>query len=99
VEERINKWQFVVSSNEIDNALWINQDARFALTNLKSGAALNYTNGFKDNGVFLVVISGTVKINDIVLGKRDGLGISETDNFTITANEDSELLAIEIPMN
>ena len=99
VEERINKWQFVVSSNEIDNALWINQDARFALTNLKSGAALNYTNGFKDNGVFLVVISGTVKINDIVLGKRDGLGISETDSFTITASEDSELLAIEIPMN
>ena len=99
VEERINRWQFVVSPNEIDNALWINQDARFALTNLKSGAALNYTNGFKDNGVFLVVISGTVKINDIVLGKRDGLGISETDSFTITASEDSELLAIEIPMN
>jgi hypothetical protein len=83
----------------MDNALWINQDARFALTNLKSGEVLNYTNGFKDNGVFLVVINGKVKINDIVLGKRDALGISDTDSFTVAAGEDSELLAIEIPMN
>ena len=69
----------------------------FALTNLKSGSELNYTSGFKNTGIFLVVVSGAVKIN-IVLRKRDGGGISETDSFTITANEDSELLAIEIPM-
>jgi len=70
----------------------------FALTNLKSGSELNYTSGFKNTGIFLVVVSGAVKINNIVLRKRDGGGISETDSFTITANEDSELLAIEIPM-
>ena len=69
----------------------------FALTNLKSGSELNYTSGFKNTGIFLVVVSGAVKIN-IVLRKRDGGGISETDSFTIAANEDSELLAIEIPM-
>ena len=69
----------------------------FALTNLKSGSELNYTSGFKNAGIFLVV-SGAVKINNIVLRKRDGGGISETDSFTIAANEDSELLAIEIPM-
>lgn len=98
-EERINKWQFVVSPNETDNALWINQDARFALTNLKAGTELNYTNSFKGNGVFLVVINGSANVGGIVLGKRDALGISDTDSFTITATEDSELLAIEIPMN
>ena len=69
----------------------------FALTNLKSGSELNYTSGFKNTGIFLVVVSGAVKIN-IVLRKRDGGGISETDSFTITANEDSELMAIEISM-
>ena len=70
----------------------------FALTNLKSGSELIYTNGFQNTGIFLIVISGTVKINNIVLRKRDGGGIYETDSFTITANEDSELLAIEISM-
>jgi hypothetical protein len=38
-------------------------------------------------------------VGDTVLGKRDALGISESDSFTITASEDAELLAIEVPMN
>lgn len=48
-------------------------ESMFALTNLKSGSELNYTNGFKNTDMFLVVISGTVKINNIVLQKRDGV--------------------------
>ena len=35
--QRTNKWQTVVSPIDADNALWINQDARFSLTNLQSG--------------------------------------------------------------
>ncbi len=99
IGDRINNWQVVVSPNEADKALWINQDARFALTKLEAGKDISYTNAFKGNGVFLVVISGSIKINDLVLGKRDALGISDTDSFTITASEDAELLAIEVPMN
>jgi quercetin 2,3-dioxygenase len=99
VSERINQWQYIVSPNEADNALWINQDARFALTTLKAGNELTYTNSFTGNGVFLVVINGVAKVGDTLLGKRDALGISNTDSFTITASEDTELLAIEVPMN
>ena len=99
VNERINKWQYIVSSNEADKGLWINQDARLALTSLKAGNELIYNNSFKGNGVFLVVINGAVKVEDTLLGKRDAIGISNTDSFTIFANEDAELLAIEVPMN
>jgi len=99
VNQRINKWQYIVSPIEADNGLWINQDARLALTTLKAGNVLTYNNGFKGNGVFLVVINGAAKIGDTLLGKRDALCISKADNFTITASEDAELLAIEVPMN
>ena len=99
VNDRNNKWQIVVSPKEEDAALWINQDARFSLTKLDAGNTLNYENAFKENGVFLVVINGTVKVNDIELGKRDAVGIYDTNSFTINASEDAELLAIEIPMN
>ena len=99
VTERANKWQTVVSSIDADNALWINQDARFSLTNLQAGEEINYTNAFKGNGVFLVVINGSVEIDGQELNKRDALGISETEDFTVKASEDAELLAIEIPMN
>lgn len=99
INERTNQWQIVVSPKEEDAALWINQDARFSLTKLSAGKSIFYTNAFTGNGVFLVAINGKVKVGDIELGKRDAAGISNTDNFEITAIEDTELLAIEIPMN
>ncbi len=99
VSERSNKWQVVVSPLDADDALWINQDARFSLANLEAGKEISYTNAFKGNGVFLVAINGKVSVNGEELNKRDALGISEAESFTITATEDAELLAIEVPMN
>jgi redox-sensitive bicupin YhaK (pirin superfamily) len=98
VEDRKNKWQIVVSPLEQDDALWINQDGRFALCNVDAGQQLSYHNGFEKNGVFLVVINGSVEVDGIVLNKRDALGISETNSFDIKASADAELLAIEVPM-
>lgn len=99
VSDRVNKWQTVVSPLDSDKALWINQDARFALTRLDAGKEISYSTAFKGNGVFLVVINGSVQVGGKQLNKRDALGISETDSFSITADADAELLAIEIPMN
>ena len=99
INGRNNQWQTVVSPREEDNALWINQDARFSLTKLEAGKTLEYKNAFTGNGVYLVVINGSVKVGEIALNKRDALGISDTDSFSITASEDAELLAIEVPMN
>lgn len=99
VSDRVNKWQTVVSPLDSDKALWINQDARFALTRLDAGREISYSTAFKGNGVFLVVINGSVQADGKQLNKRDALGISETDSFSITADVDAELLAIEIPMN
>lgn len=99
ITQRENQWQTVVSPLDADNALWINQDARFSLANLQGGKSLTYTNGFAQNGVFLVVINGTVEIDGQTLNKRDALGIAETESFTVKASEDAELLAIEIPMH
>jgi quercetin 2,3-dioxygenase len=99
VTERINQWQTVVSPIEADKALWINQDARFSLIKLEAGKTIEYNNAFAGNGVFLVNISGAVKVGDISLGRRDAAGISEANNFSVTASENAELLAIEVPMN
>jgi redox-sensitive bicupin YhaK (pirin superfamily) len=97
-EERKDKWQIVVSPREEDKALWINQDARFALTNMSKGKMLSYTNAFAGNGMYLVVISGEAEVSGHILQRRDAMGISETDTFTVTAKENTELLVIEVPM-
>ena len=98
LEDRIGKWQIVVSPREEDKALWINQDARFSLTKLKAGDKIIYKNAFDGNGVYVVAINGSVTIDDITLQKRDAVGIWEANDFEIIALEDAELIAIEVPM-
>jgi redox-sensitive bicupin YhaK (pirin superfamily) len=98
VAGRINQWQIVVSPIEADNALWINQDARFALTDLEANQSLSYNNAFKGNGMFVVAIEGKLEINEQVLNKRDAIGIYETNSIAIKALEKSAVLVIEVPM-
>lgn len=99
IHDRTNNWQVVVSPREEDKALWINQYARFALTTLEAGKTIEYKNAFSGNGVFLVVVNGSVKVGDIVLNKRDAIGVYDTDSFSITASNNAELMAVEVPMN
>ena len=98
IKEREGKWQVVVSPREEDNALWINQDALFSLANIKAGETIKYENAFKGNGVYLVVIKGSVEVAGIKYETKDAVGISDTDSFDIVAGEAAELLAVEIPM-
>jgi redox-sensitive bicupin YhaK (pirin superfamily) len=98
LKDRINKWQIVVSPDEKDGGVWINQDVRFALSKLEAGKEISYTLRFKNNGMYVFVIDGKVEAGNQPLSKRDAVGISETDNVTIKAKEDTELLLIEVPM-
>jgi quercetin 2,3-dioxygenase len=98
INERAGKWQIVVSPREEDNALWINQDARFALANIKAGEKIIYENAFEGNGVYVVVIKGSIEINGVKFENKDAVGIWDTNNFSLNALEDAELLAVEVPM-
>lgn len=98
-EERANKFQTVVSPDKKDGSLWINQDAWFSLGKLSKGSSVEYLNNRKANGVYAFVIEGDVTINDQKLNKRDGLGVSEIDKLSITADSDAEVLLMEVPMN
>jgi quercetin 2,3-dioxygenase len=95
---RINQWQVVVSPRDGDGGLWINQDARMALSHLEAGKEIGLTPAFTGNGVYLFVVAGEVTVEGKKLEKRDALGISQTEAFAVRANQNSELLAIEVPM-
>jgi redox-sensitive bicupin YhaK (pirin superfamily) len=95
---RVDQWQTIVSPLPADNALWINQSARLALTRLSAGKTLRYDIIFPGNGVYVFVLSGNVEIGDSQLQSRDGLGITDADHFSVHAVTDAEVLAIEVPM-
>ncbi|MEQ6167370.1 pirin family protein [Ekhidna sp. MALMAid0563] len=96
--DRANKIQTVVSPDD-DQALWINQDAWFSLANVSERNNITYPLNKTGNGVYVFVIEGQVKVGEDTLEKRDAIGISEVDQFTVSASKDTELLFIEVPMN
>jgi redox-sensitive bicupin YhaK (pirin superfamily) len=96
---RLNKFQEIVSPVKGSEGVWINQDAWFHLGNLGKDFKGTYDLKLKGNGVYAFVLNGTVTINGQLLNKRDGLGIWEVDKLEVVANNDSELLLMEIPMH
>lgn len=89
----------VVGPEKKENAVWIHQDAWFSLGDLEKGFETNYTIKRKGNGLYAFVIEGDVTINDELLNKRDGMGISDTDSISIKADSNARLLLMDIPMN
>lgn len=95
---RIDRWQIVVSPRPEDAAVWINQDARIALTRLTAGTTISYSPAFTDNGIYVFVLEGEVTIDGQRLERRDAIGISGTGDLSIQAGAQTDLLAIEVPM-
>lgn len=96
--ERRNKLQQILSPHETDQGVWIHQDAWFYLGDLDAGFSTTYTLNQKGNGVYAFLLNGEVTIANQKLSARDGLGIWEVDEFTVTANVSSEILLMEVPM-
>ncbi len=97
-DTRKNKLQFIVTPEKKNDNLWLNQDAYLALTDLDKDKSINYKIHTKGNGVYLFLIEGKISIDGDSLSKRDGIGIWDTEGFPITAEEDSRVLLIEVPM-
>ena len=81
-----------------DGGVQIHQDAWFSLGNLDKDFTISYRLKNKENGVYAFVIEGDVTINEEKLNRRDGLGITETDSLTIKADNNAEILLMEVPV-
>jgi hypothetical protein len=97
-KERKNKLLTFVSPNENNGNLWLNQDAYLSMTDIEKDKSLDYMIHTKSNGVYIFLIEGNISIADVVLTKRDGMGIWDTGDFSIKANKNSQILLIEVPM-
>jgi len=95
---RKNRWQKIVGPGDPD-ALSIHQDAIFSRITLEKGNSADYTLSGKNHGVYLFVIDGEIKSGELILGKRDGAGFSELTLLPITAQSNSEILLMEVPMS
>lgn len=82
-----------------ENELWIHQQAYFSIGKFSEKTETTYSLHNKTHGVYVFVIDGTILVDNETLNKRDAIGIWETETIAITAEENSHVLLIEVPMN
>jgi quercetin 2,3-dioxygenase len=97
-ESRHNQWQQIVSPNPDDEGTWIHQDAWFHLADLDAGNSLDYVVRKPGNGIYILLIDGEATAAGQSLGRRDAVGVTETDNVTIAATTNAKVLLMEVPM-
>jgi len=76
------------------DALPIRADARVLGATLKAGESLDYDLGAGRHG-YLVPATGRITINGEPVAARDGAALSGGRRFTITAQEDAELVMVD----
>ncbi|WP_046756095.1 pirin family protein [Kordia jejudonensis] len=99
-EDRKNKIQQILSPNADDAGVWVHQNAWFNMTSLDKGKEVQYNlNDTKNNGVYVFVLKGDATINGQPLNQRDGFGIWDVETLNIEADNDTEILLMEVPMS
>jgi len=98
--ERKNKLQILVS--DIDdknvNGLKIHQNAQISRIDLDENSDFTYTLKSKNNGVYVMNISGEFLIENEEASSRDALTVEDVDEFKVSSKTASEILFIEVPM-
>jgi redox-sensitive bicupin YhaK (pirin superfamily) len=94
-----NELYQVLSPDAKDEGVWIYQNAWFHMGELDTGWKGTYQLKDENNGIYLMVIDGEVKVDDTILNKRDAIAIKDASEITIEIIEKARILIMDIPMN
>ena len=89
--------EFVTLASGYDDdrdALPIRTDARVLGATIRAGETASYPLG-RDRKAYLVPATGSVDIEGVRVGTRDGAAISDVDTLTVTAIEDAEIVMVD----
>ena len=86
-------------SHAAADELWVHQQAWFNIGEFSETTITDYKLNNPANGAYIFVIDGTIVVDNETLNKRDAIGVWDTNSVSITAEKDSRVLLIEVPMN
>lgn len=90
----------VIAPPGMGGGLEIHQDSYFSMGHFEAGDSVSLKPQMDGNGLYVFMIEGSASLAAHDLGKRDAMGLWEMDAAeTITFNEKSHLLVMEVPMN
>lgn len=99
-DDRLGKWQLLVSPDGKNDSLWIHQNAFIAAIDSDESTETDYELNSLGNGVYFMVIEGEAEIEGTQLEKRDAAGFWNFNQpLKILLGKSARLLAVEVPMN
>ena len=81
--------------NDNESPLPIRTDAKVMGATIKAGESVTYTIASERRHIYLVPATGKVQIKDVIAEARDGVAITQMEEITITALEDSEVVLVD----
>ncbi|HMQ07805.1 MAG TPA: pirin family protein [Saprospiraceae bacterium] len=93
-----SEWKQILSPDPDDEGVWVNQDAWFYMGRFGKGVSFEYSVQHPDNGIYLFLLEGGIEIHGEKLGRRDAMGIWNSNTVIWIVNEPTHLLLMEIPM-
>ena len=93
-----NQLYQILSPIPEDDGIWIHQEAWFYLGEFDRDKKQTYEIKKTGNGVYVFVLEGEIKISGEKINQRDAIGIWNTSSIEISAETDSRLLVIDVPM-
>ena len=97
--QRKDQLQMLVSPiSNTDQGLKINQQAWIYRTELSAGKKITLQPHTAGHGFYIFVIEGSAEVSGTKLGRRDAIGIWETDLAEVTAAQSADVLILEVPM-
>lgn len=96
--ERQHVFQTLVSGIKKEGTLFIHQDAVLARASMTKGEQVTYRLSDATHGVFVMVVSGSVRLGTDTLSERDTVEVSEESSLEFVALEDADVLVIEVPL-
>lgn len=93
-----NRLNQILSPYKDDQGVWIHQDAWFNMGSYDTHTEEKYKVHKPGNGIYTFVLEGEVCINEQSLSKRDGYGVWDTDEISITSSDGAKILVMEVPM-
>jgi hypothetical protein len=93
--DRSGRFVTLASGRDGDkDALLIRADARVLGATVKKGETIEYELGAKRHA-YLVPALGSVEVNGVQAGTRDGVAIEKEDKVIVTALEDAEIVFVD----
>ena len=78
--------------------IWIHQQAYISIGNFSNETQTKYSMQQSQNGVYIMVIEGSIVVADQTLQHRDAIGLWNTQSVDMSITKNSKVLIVEVPM-